>query len=69
MQFVVKNGDATVTTFTTDGEGDFRVSLPPGHYFVLREDAGAAIGNWEFEADVIAGQMTKVTWTGNSGMR
>jgi hypothetical protein len=69
VQFLVKAGDATVKTFTTDGEGRFQVALPPGHYVVLREDAGARIGRWRFEADVVAGQMTKVNWTADSGMR
>jgi hypothetical protein len=68
-QFVVKAGDATVATFTTDGEGRFQVALPPGHYVILREDAGARIGRWRFEADVVAGEMTKVNWTADSGMR
>ena len=68
-QFVIKAGDATVKTFTTDGEGRFQVSLPPGHYVVLREGAAPRVGSWRFEADVIAGQMTKVNWTADSGMR
>jgi hypothetical protein len=69
VQFVVKAGDATVKTFTTDGEGRFQVALPPGHYVILREDAGARIGRWRFEADVVAGEMKKVNWTADSGMR
>jgi len=68
-QFVIKVGDATVKTFTTDGEGRFQVALPPGHYVVLREEAAPRIGRWRFEADVVAGQMTKVNWTADSGMR
>src|SRR5882762_8867026 len=68
-QFVIKAGDATVKTFTTDGDGRFQVALPPGHYVVLREGAAPRIGRWRFEADVIAGQMTKVNWTADSGMR
>ena|ERR1700730_3158741 len=68
-QFVVKAGDATVKTLTTDGEGRFQVALPPGHYVILREDPGARIGRWRFEADVVAGQMTRVNWTADSGMR
>jgi hypothetical protein len=68
-QFVVKAGDATVKTFTTDGEGRFQVALLPGHYVIMREGAGAGIGRWRFEADVVAGQMTKVNWTADSGMR
>lgn len=69
VQFVVKAGDATVKTFTTDGEGRFQVALAPGHYVILREDAGARIGRWRFEADVVAGEMTRVNWTADSGMR
>jgi hypothetical protein len=68
-QFVVKAGDATVKTFTTDGGGRFQVALPPGHYVVLREEAAPMVGRWRFEADVVAGQMTKVNWTADSGMR
>ncbi len=68
-QFVVKAGDATVKTFTTDGEGRFQVALPPGHYAILREGAPPRIGRWRFEADVVEGQMTKVNWTADSGMR
>lgn len=67
--FVVKAGDTTVKTFTTDGEGRFQVALPPGHYVVLREEAAPRVGRWRFEADVVAGQMTKVNWTADSGMR
>ena len=69
VQFVVKAGDATVKTFTTDGEGRFQVALPPGRYLILRDDAGARIGRWRFEADVVAGEMTTVNWTADSGMR
>ena len=68
-QFVVKAGDATVATFTTNGKGRFQIALPPGHYVVLREGAPPGIGRWRFEADVVAGQMTKVNWTADSGMR
>jgi hypothetical protein len=69
IEFVVKRGDERVTSFTTDAEGRFKVSVPPGHYVVLREDPGARIGHWQFEADVVAGQVTKVNWIGDSGMR
>jgi hypothetical protein len=68
-QFVVKAGDAIVKTFTTDDEGRFQVALSPGHYVIEREGAPPAIGRWRFEADVVAGQMTKVNWTADSGMR
>jgi hypothetical protein len=69
VQFLVKAGDATVKTFTTDGEGRFQVALPPGHYVIVKEGAAARIGRWRFEADVVAGEMTKVNWTADSGMR
>jgi hypothetical protein len=69
LQFVVKAGEATVKTFTTDGEGHFQVALPPGHYVIQREGAAPRIGHWHFEADVVAGQVTKVNWTADSGMR
>ena len=68
-EFVVKAGDAIVAKFTTDGEGRFQVALPPGRYLVAREGAVPRIGRWQFEADVVAGQMTKVNWTADSGMR
>ena len=68
VEFVVKK-DTTVATFTTDSEGAFRISLPPGHYVVTREGPATRIGHWRFEADVVAGQMTKVQWTADSGMR
>jgi len=68
-QFAVKAGDATFATFTTDGEGRFQVALPPGHYIIVREGAGPRIGRWQFEANVVAGQVTKVNWTADSGMR
>ena len=68
-QFVVKAGDATVATFTTDAEGRFQVALPPGHYVVMREGATPRIGRWQFQADVVAGQITNVNWTADSGMR
>ena len=68
-QFVVKAGDAIIQTFTTDGQGHFQVALPPGHYMISREGAAPMVGRWSFETDVVAGQMTKVNWTADSGMR
>ena len=68
IAFEVKKGEEKVASFTTDGEGSFRILLPPGHYVVARPDAGL-IGHWHFETDVVAGKITKVQWTGDSGMR
>jgi len=69
IAFVVKKGDEKVSSFTTDAAGHFHVVLPPGQYVVSREDPGARIGRWQFEAIVEAGKMTAVHWTGDSGMR
>lgn len=69
VQFQVKAGDTNVKSFTTDGEGRFQVALPPGRYVIVREGVGTRIGRWRFEADVVAGAMTKVNWTADSGMR
>lgn len=69
VTFVVKSGEARMASFTTDDQGRFRLSLPPGQYIVLREDPGAKIGHWRFEAEVKPGAMTKVQWVGDSGMR
>src|SRR5438046_9815537 len=66
-QFAVKAGDASVKTFTTDGESHFQVALPPGHYVILREGAARSVGRWRFDADVVAGQVTKVNCPHNSG--
>ena len=68
VSFVVLRNDKPVTTFTTDAKGAFRVALEPGHYTVVREGS-ARIGRMQFEADVEAGKMTKVDWTGDSGLR
>ena len=67
-QFAVKAGKATVKTFTTDSEGRFRVDLPPGRYLVVKEKAVPGIGGWQFEAEVTAGRVTTVNWTGDSGL-
>ena len=68
-RFVVKAGDATVKTFTTDGEGRFQVALPPGRYVVVPEGGVPPIGRWRFEVDVVPDQVTKVNWAADSGMR
>ena len=68
--FVVENEKGTVTSFTTDDQGQFRISLAPGHYSVSMKDRKGGIGRYgPFEADVVAGQVTKVQWNCDSGMR
>lgn len=68
--FLVKKGNDLVASITTDDKGWFRVSLAPGHYVVSRKEPGGKIGRYgPFEIDVVAGQMTKVEWTCDTGMR
>src|SRR5256885_12420785 len=44
--FTVQNQTGTVTSFTTNGQGRFRVSLPPGHYTVSRKDSQRGVGHF-----------------------
>jgi hypothetical protein len=68
--FAVENTSGVIATFTTDADGRFRVSLPPGHYTVSRKDGRPRIGYFgPFEVDVAAGKMTMVAWQCDSGMR
>jgi len=68
--FVVKKGDGTVASFKTDDKGWFRISLPPSHYTITRKEPGGKIGRYgPFEVDVVAGQVTKVEWQCDTGMR
>src|SRR5438876_330028 len=68
--FVVGNETGAVAEFTTDDQGRFRVSLAPGHYTVTKKDNQKGIGRYgPFDVDVTAGQMTKVEWHCDTGMR
>jgi Prealbumin-like fold domain len=68
--FVVRNASGVVATFTTDAEGRFRASLPPGHYTVSLKGEQPRIGHFgPFEVDVAGGRMTTVGWQCDSGMR
>jgi len=68
--FIVENEKGVVTTFVTDDQGRFRISLTPGHYTVSARDKKPKIGRYgPFDVDVVAGQMTKVGWYCDSGMR
>lgn len=70
VTWTVQNEKGEVTSFTTDGEGRFRVSLPPGHYNVTRQKGARGIGHFgPFEVDVAAGKMTAVEWKCDSGIR
>ncbi|HJY52725.1 MAG TPA: carboxypeptidase-like regulatory domain-containing protein [Candidatus Udaeobacter sp.] len=68
--FVVENKTREVTSFTTDDQGRFRISLPPGHYKVFLRERKFGIGRFgPFEADIFAGKMTHVQWECDSGIR
>jgi hypothetical protein len=69
--FVVENETRTeVAAFTTDDQGRFRVTLAPGHYTVSKKGKKGGPGRFgPFDVDVLADQMTKVTWECDTGMR
>jgi hypothetical protein len=68
--FAVEKNHAEVTSFITDDQGRFRVSLPPGHYKISLKGRKTTIGHFgPFEADVAPGKMTRVQWDCDSGIR
>jgi len=68
--FVVENEKGAVASFATDDQGRFRISLAPGHYTVSPKEKRPKIGRYgPFDVDVVAGQMQKVAWYCDSGMR
>jgi hypothetical protein len=68
--FVVENQKGEVVSFTTDEHGRFRLPLAPGHYKVSLKERKSSIGRYgPFEVDVVAGQMAKVQWQCDSGIR
>ena len=69
-EFVVMSGEKEVASFTTGADGTFRVLLPPGQYSVRKKNHQTGIGRYgPFDAFVSAGEMTKVEWNCDSGMR
>ena len=70
VAFVVSNETGAVSEFTTDDQGRFKVSLAPGHYTVTKKGQQRGIGRYgPFDVDVVTGQVTKVEWQCDTGMR
>ena len=68
--FAVENEKGQAASFTTDDQGHFRTSVPPGHYKVSIKGRKSSIGHFgPFEVDVGPGKMTKVQWECDSGIR
>jgi len=68
--FVVEKNNGEVTSFITDDQGRFRMSLPPGHYKISLKGRKTTIGRFgPFEADVAPGKMSNVQWECDSGIR
>jgi len=68
--FVVENEKGEVASFTTDDQGRFRTSVPPGHYKVSIKGKRPGIGRFgPFEVDVVPGKMARVQWECDSGIR
>jgi len=68
VAFAVESDKGVATSFTTDEQGRFRVSLAPGHYTV-RVKEGRIRRCGPFSVDVGSGKMTTVEWRCDSGMR
>jgi hypothetical protein len=68
--FIISSGSSSVAEFTTDDQGRFNIALTPGHYSVTRKGEQHKMGRYgPFDVDVTAGQVTKVEWHCDSGMR
>lgn len=68
--FVAANDSGVSTEFTTDDQGHFKVLLEPGHYTITKKGQQSGIGRYgPFDALVAAGQMTRLEWQCDSGMR
>lgn len=69
-KFTVTSHGEEINEFQTDDAGDFQLLLPPGHYAISRKDGKRGLtGCGPFEIEVAAGQMQKVKWICDSGLR
>ncbi|HME89727.1 MAG TPA: hypothetical protein VKE30_11005 [Chthoniobacterales bacterium] len=66
---VISDQTGTVAEFATDGQGRFKVSIQPGRYRVIKKEQQKIGHCGPFDVDVTAGQMTKVEWQCDTGMR
>ena len=69
VAFVVRNETATVAEFMTDDHGHFKLTLAPGHYDVARKDPQKIGRCGPFDVDVANGELTRVEWRCDTGMR
>ena len=67
--FNVADEQGRVTSFTTDSQGRFRVSLTPDHYAVSLAEHRFPYPCGPFDVNVVTGKMTKVEWQCDTGMR
>jgi hypothetical protein len=69
-EFIVVKENSPVASFKTNDQGWFQISLPSGRYTISRKDWKAGIGSYgPFEAEVAAGQIKKVQWNCDTGLR
>jgi len=68
-EFHVKVQSGVVASFKTDDEGRFKITLPAGHYTVSKKDWVGGMGNYSFDVDVAPGQMKRVHWDCDTGIR
>lgn len=69
VTFTVANEKGAVASFTTDGEGRFRILLAPGHYTISQGGKSRIRRCGPFDVDVATGKMTTVEWRCDTGMR
>jgi hypothetical protein len=68
--FMVKKDEKIIASFETDDQGRFRVSLPPGKCTVSQRDGKGRVGRYgPFEVEIVAGEMKKVQWECDTGLR
>jgi hypothetical protein len=69
VPFVVRNQTATVAEFVTDDHGHFKITLAPGYYNIVRKNQPKIGRCGPFDVDVANGQLTRVEWQCDTGMR